>query len=81
MLTVTIRIYNTFIRNIALVHGSLVNTIMRRVPGHTVTSAPQQGAGYGTQAIDIYRNPSYKWEVEEETISHEKIVHAMLSFE
>jgi hypothetical protein len=47
-----------YLHNIALVHATLINTIMRRVLGHTVTSTRWNGAGHATQAAEFYRNPS-----------------------
>ena len=47
-----------YLHNIALVHATLINTIMRRVLGHTVTSTRWNGAGHATQAAEFYRNPT-----------------------
>ena len=47
-----------YLHNIALVHATLINTIMRRVLGDTVTSTRWNGAGRATQAAEFYRNPT-----------------------
>ena len=47
-----------YLHNIALVHVSLISTIMRRVLGHTVTSTRWNGAEHATQAAEFYRNPT-----------------------
>ena len=47
-----------YLHNIALVHVSLISTIMRRVLGHTVTSTRWRGARQATQAAEFYRNPT-----------------------
>jgi len=47
-----------YLRNTALVHVSLISTIMRRVLGHTVTSTRWHRAGHATQAVEFYRNPA-----------------------
>ena len=46
------------LRNLALLHISLINTIMRRITGHTVTQARRQGASSAADAVDLYCNPN-----------------------